>query len=163
MMDPYLGYRRLSKGWESDSLARLHPCILLGPGKALTRDLVERKHITHVINCAFDEDSPEWFRRDFPDNYYCIRALDSRTAYIPSWYAEFETVMDRYLKDPTSKVIYVHCQCGINRSAFLLLMYMCNRFKYNLNDMIKEIIVQRPCALTNTVFMNQVKQYFKKT
>jgi len=163
MVDQYLGYRRLSKGWQSDPLARLHPCILVGPGKALTRDLVERKNITHVINCAFDEDSPEWFRKDFPDNYYCLKALDNQNVNIFQWYNEFESIMDKCLKDNNSKVIYVHCQCGINRSAYLTLIYMCKKFKYKPEAMIKEIIIQRPCALANPAFMKQVIEYFKKT
>jgi len=163
MVDQYLGYRRLSKGWQSDPIARLHPCILFGPGKALTREFVQKKNITHVVNCAFDENSPEWFRKEFPDNYHCLNAVDNEKVNILQWYTEFESIMDKYLRATDSKVVYVHCQCGMNRSGFLLLTYMCNRFKYSVEGMIKEILIQRPCALANPVFMKQVIQYFKKT
>ena len=63
-----------------------------------------------------------------------------------------------FLRDTDCKNIYVHCQCGINRSGFLCLNFMVKRLNIPLNDAIKCILKQRPCALTNASFRNQVIQ-----
>jgi len=149
-------------GWESDPPAMIHPNILFGKGDALTLQFVTDKRITHVINCAQEEDSPAWFRKAFPQNYICLDAIDSLNADITSWYPEFSTAMNRFLHDKDSQVIYVHCQCGINRSGFLIVLYACLRFGFPLVSTVQSIIKQRPCALTNPAFRLQVAEYIKK-
>lgn len=154
-------YRRASKGWQIDSPAKVHPAILFGSGKDLTPDFVKKHNITHVINCAFNDDSPKWFRENFSINYFCIEAEDSTELDIRQWFSLFELTMDKYLKHPDSKVVYVHCQCGINRSGFLTLMYICKHFGYTFEGSVKNILMQRPCALTNSSYFKQSRDYIK--
>jgi len=158
----YLLNRDHSNGWIKDPPATIHPNIIFGSGMMLTEDFVSKKKITHVINCAQDKDSPSWFKEAFPKNYACIDAVDSINVDITLWYPEFSSRMTHFLKDKDSQVIFVHCQCGINRSGFLLLMYVCLNFDFNLTDTVKSIIKQRPCALTNPTFRIQVAEYIKK-
>lgn len=162
MVDRWLGYRRHSKGYDKDPTAIVHPRILFGAGEFLTPEFVKTHNITHVINCAYNEDSPKWFRHTFPEKYHCIGADDSLNANILSWYPEFKFVMDTFLKEPDSKKVYVHCQCGINRSGFLTLLYICLVFGYDVDSAIRMILKQRPCALTNPVYMKQTVEYIKK-
>jgi protein-tyrosine phosphatase len=161
-MDYFLGYRRFSIGWKNDPPARIYTNILFGPGHYLTPEFVRKHSITHVINCAFEEHSPFWFRRDFPSKYHCIQAEDSEHVDITKWYPEFEAYMNRFLQEPNSKTIYVHCQCGINRSGFLCLLYACKKFNYSFDQSAKNILIQRPCALLNPAFKRQCKEYIKK-
>ena len=161
MVDPWMVYRRSSRGWQIDPPAKVHPSILFGSGKDLTPIFVKKHNITHVINCAFDDDSPEWFRDEHPFNYFCIEAEDTLTSDIRKWFPLFESIMDKYLKHPDSKVIYVHCQCGINRSGFLTLMYICKHFRYTFEGTVKNILMQRPCALTNPTYFKQTREYIK--
>jgi protein-tyrosine phosphatase len=161
MVDPWMTYRRASKGWQTDPPAKVHPAILFGCGESLTPLFVKKHNITHVINCAFNDDSPEWFRHEFPFNYFCINAEDSTSSDIRKWFPLFEYVMSKYLKYPDSKVIYVHCQCGINRSGFLTLMYICKHFGYTFEASVKNILMQRPCALTNPTYFRQCQDYIK--
>ncbi len=156
-----MGYRRFSLGWERDRIAKVHPCIMFGPGKTLTSEFAIKNNITHVINCAFDEHCPSWFKNSNADKYLCLNAVDNVQSNILQWYPLFESTMDKYLKDPTSKTIYVHCQCGINRSGFLVLIYICKKFKYSFEIAVKTILSQRPCALTNPSYMEQSKRYIK--
>jgi len=160
-MDRFTGIRRHAKGWNIEPPARIHTNIIFGPGKDLTPENVKKYNITHVINCAFDQDSPSWFRNQFPEKYACLNAQDSLNVDICQWYKTFEEVMDKFRTEPTSKTIYVHCQCGINRSGFLTLMYMCKKFQYPFDTVVNSILRQRPSALTNPSFMKQVKEFLQ--
>jgi hypothetical protein len=117
---------------------------------------VKKYEITHVINCAEDSDSPTWWRKSHPDKYYHIEAQDSLHSNILKWYPEFKAILKLYLQDPSSMTIFVHCQCGINRSAFLSFMYVCDVFKFPLKYTEVSVIKQRPCMMTNTEFRKQV-------
>lgn len=150
------GFRRKSKGWEQDPPAYIHSRILFGSGMALTKEFVRKHNITHVINCASDEDSPEWFKTTFPSNYKCLNAVDSLNANILDWYIEFEKTIHSFLREENSQNVYVHCQCGINRSGYLCLAFMCKRLNTDYNTGVKTILSQRPCALTNSTYKLQV-------
>jgi len=135
---------------------------MFASGEQLTPRFALNNNITHVINCAFDEDSPEWFRQSNPERYYCLKAVDSLEVDITDKFAEFEEVLNKFIQDTDSKMIYVHCQCGINRSGFLSLLYGCKKFGYSYDDMVKTILKQRPCALTNPTFKYNCFQFVKK-
>ena len=160
-MDYFDKYRKFSKGWRDDPPAKIYTNILFGPGHHLTPEFRNKHSITHVINCAFDEYSPIWFRNEFPNNYYCIQAEDSEHVDITKWFPEFEHCMNDFLQQPDVKTIYVHCQCGINRSAFLCLVYACKKFKYTFDEAAKNILLQRPCALSNQLFKRQCRYYIE--
>lgn len=152
-------YSRNSRGWYSDPIAIVHPRIYLGSAFNVTEETFRLNKITHVINCAGPEFNLKWMDED---KYKCIAAQDSITFDITSVYPLFESIMNRFLADPTCKNIYVHCQCGINRSAFLVLMYMCIKFQYKMDYMAKHILIQRPCCFRNPSFRKQVTEYIKK-
>jgi hypothetical protein len=159
-MDEFASYRRRSVGWMRDSPAYIHPRIMFGAGgSVLTPELVRKYNITHIINCGFEDDSPGWFKTKFPNNYTCLNAVDSLDANILFWYPVFEKAMREFLGDHGSKTVYVHCQCGINRSGFLSLLYACTRLKYDFVEVVNSILTQRPCALTNQSYFRQVKEY----
>ena len=151
----------MSRGWQVDPPARIHTNILFGPGMYLNPGFVRAHNITHVVNCAFDKDSPTWFRAKYPSNYECIEALDSQDENIMKWYPKFEQTMNTFLRSPGSHNIYVHCQCGINRSGFLALMFVCKKFGYPVDLMTTAILKQRPCALTNPEYKRQVKSHLE--
>lgn len=160
-MDPFPHFRRLSRGFMKDGPARVHPNILFGAGCMLTPEFVNKHEITHIINCASDCDSPEWIPESFGNNYICLHAIDSFESDITLWYDSFESTMSSFLRASDCKTVYIHCQAGINRSAFLTLLYCCYRLHYNFEMTCKSILVQRPCAFTNYVYYNQVKTYIK--
>ena len=151
----------MSRGWQKDPPARIHSNILFGPGMYLTPGFVKHNNITHVVNCAFDKDSPVWFRTKYENNYACIEALDSADENILKWYPIFEQIMNTFLRSPESRNIYVHCQCGINRSGFLALMFVCKKFGYSFDIATTAILKQRPCALTNPSYKLQVKSHLE--
>jgi hypothetical protein len=152
-------YRRRSKGWERDPPAYIHSRILFGAGMSLTPEFAEKHQITHVINCAFDAASPEWFKRRYPNNYICLDAVDSIDANILDWYPAFEKTMHSFLRHEGSKNVFVHCQCGMNRSGFLCLAFMCKRLNVDFHTGVAMILTQRPSALTNSTYMNQLYRF----
>jgi len=151
-----------SRGYNVDPPALIHPNILIGSGEMLTPAFMKKYEITHVINCAQESDSPSWFKEEHPKNYYCIDAIDSPHENILKWYPKFKAILKLYLQDPSSKKIYVHCQRGINRSVFLSLMYVCQVFKFPFTKTEFSIMRQRPCAMTNMIFRQQVFEALSK-
>jgi len=145
-----------SKGYRDDPPALIHPNILVGAGEMLTPAFVKKHEITHVINCAQEVDSPSWFKERYPEKYYCVDAIDSHHVNILKWYPNFKAILKIFLQATDSKKIFVHCQCGINRSIFLALMYVCQEFKFPFEKTEFAVLRQRPCAMTNIKFRQQV-------
>ena len=161
-MDPFLGYRRNSRGPCVDPPAKVHPKIMFGPGFYLTDEFIIKNNISHIINCADDSVLPSNIKYRFEDKYVVLNAIDSATVNITDWYPLFEAKMNEFLRDSSSKVIYVNCQMGMNRSGFLLTLYACMKFGYPYESVTRAILLQRPCALMNPVFHEQVQEYIKK-
>jgi protein-tyrosine phosphatase len=132
-----------------------HPRILVGSGFALTPPFAVKYKISHVINCAFDDASPVWFKKSCPDKYVCLNAIDSEQVNILDWYPAFEQAMQRFLREGDG-VVYVHCQMGMNRSAYLALAYVCKNFHWDVNHVIQYMKAQRPIVFHNKRFMEQV-------
>lgn len=153
-------YSRNSRGWFSDPIAILHPRIYLGSAFNITEETFKFYEITHAVNCASPEYNLTWMTN--PNRYKCLNAEDTLDFDITSMYPLFESIMNKFLADPECKNIYVHCQCGINRSAFLILMYMCIKFRYKMDFTVKNVLLQRPCCFKNPSFRKQVTEYIKK-
>jgi hypothetical protein len=139
-----------------------YPRILIGAGSQLTPNFIKTYRITHVINCAFNEASPAWFRTTFPSKYACINAPDSESANILDWYPEFEQVMYSFLQDGDG-TIFIHCQMGINRSAYLAIAYVCKQFHLDFEMMVKNVKAQRPCVCQNKAYMEQVSIFTRES
>jgi hypothetical protein len=135
--------------------AYFHSRVLVGPGAFLTKRFVYERGISHVINCAGPEDSPAWFQKENPTRYACIHALDTPHHNILGWYPLFEHTLQRFLRETSGGVVYVHCQAGINRSGFLALIYVCTRFHMDGLTMLEAFKRQRPCLFQNGVYRNQ--------
>jgi len=143
-------------GWANEPPAKIHPRILFGPGIYLSPGFVKMHNITHVINCAFDKDSPSWFREKHPEKYMCLEAIDGLDQDIMEWYPYFEETINKYLEESGSRTIYIHCQCGINRSGFMALLFACRKFGFPFETLRRIILKQRPCPLSNKSFEKQV-------
>lgn len=132
--------------------------ILVGAGPMLTPAFARKYNITHVINCADESACPPWFRKTNPKKYKCLNAIDSPFTNILSWYPLFEATLHQFLKEGTGNV-FVHCQCGINRSGFLALTYVCKNFGLAMQQLMEATRRQRPILFQNTVFMSQVEEF----
>ena len=161
-MDPFLVYRRNSKGPFVDPPAKVHPRILFGPGIYLTNEFMEKHLITHVINCASNNIVSEYIQEKLNDKYVTLNAIDSHDVNITNWFEIFKENMDSFLKDSSCEVVYVNCHAGMNRSGFLTLLYICLKFGYDYRIAKRAILLQRPCALENSTFDKQVQEYIKK-
>ena len=142
----------------SEPPAWFYPRILVGAGEMLTPSFFRRYSITHVINCAFPMHSPEWFRKAYPGRYVCLNAVDAADVNILTWYQAFEETLSRFLREGNGTV-FVHCQCGINRSAFLTLTYVVQKFGMPYEKLMVSLKRQRPCMFTNQVFRKQTEEF----
>ena len=145
----------------SDTPAWVYPNICLGAGASLTPFFVNTHRVTHVINCAFSEDSPGWFRQRYPSRYAQLDAHDSTQVKILDWYPQFEAALRSFLRAPNA-IVFVHCQAGINRSAFLLLYYMCKNFGLDFPMLLSAVRKQRPQICSNPAFMKEVMEALPK-
>jgi len=162
MEDVWERYRRNSKGWEKDPIAKVHTRIYMGSAISIDVSTFQQYEITHVVNCAQNSASNKWFYNEFPSRHACIGAIDNINEDITKWYSDFESTMNKFLADENCKNIYVHCYCGVNRSGFLLLMYLSIKFGMSPKVVATNILSQRPCALTNSSFRVQAIEYIKK-
>jgi hypothetical protein len=150
-------HRKRSRGYEYDPVANAFPRIWIGDGNRLTKQFMSSFNITHVLNCADDAACPSRIKSTLtPDRYTCLDAVDSLHVNIFKWYPKFKTAMDTYLRDPSCKGVYVHCQAGMNRSAFLAAAYIMRTFGVSFADCIQRIVSQRPCVMTNPAFQSQL-------
>lgn len=167
-MDPVLCWfsktlkqsRNRSQGWIKDPVALPFPRIYVGDGLRLTPTFMEHMDITHVINCA-DESACSVDLSD--DKYTCLNAIDDIRANIFEWYPQFKQTLDKFLRDPTCKNVYIHCQCGMNRSAFLAAAYIIKTFRVSFEQCILKIVNERPCVMTNPSFQKQLIDFAKKS
>ena len=132
--------------------------ILVGAGPMLTPGFARKYNITHVINCADESACPTWWKTSYPQRYKCLNAIDSPLANILNWYPAFEATLHAFLKQGTG-TIFVHCQCGINRSAFLALTYVCKNFGLPIDPLMESTKRQRTIMFQNAVFMKQVNEF----
>jgi dual specificity phosphatase 12 len=151
-------HRSNSRGFHLDRHAIVFPRILLGPACYLNPVFVNTHNITHIVNCADDQTCPTWAKRWVGDkNYACINAVDHvEYQILDHCYDYFSHAMDTFLRDPTCKNIYVHCQAGMNRSACLVLAYVCQKFRISMEFLVESTARQRPCILTNPGFQKQL-------
>lgn len=159
--DRLVHVRGRSQGYKHDGIACIYPGIYIGAGCQFTREIAARGNFTHVINCAFPEDGPEWFQKEHKDRYIMLGAIDSPTVSILTWYPAFEAAMLRFMRDPECKNIFVHCQCGINRSSYLALAFIIDHFHIDMFIAAYNLIIQRPCVLTNRAFWDQISAFEK--
>jgi len=136
--------------------AWVYPRILLGAGYQLTPMFVSKYRITHVVNCAFADDCPEWWRKRHPGNYAELHAIDSVAVRILDWYPEFENWMKLFLRS-TNGTVFVHCKAGINRSAFLVMAFVCKNSGIDFRTLLSAVRKQRPIVCENSAFMRQVE------
>jgi|APCry1669189034_1035192.scaffolds.fasta_scaffold183138_2 hypothetical protein len=152
-----------SRGYLGDPPVFLFPRILVGSGETLSRSFLDRYGITHIVNCASEEACPPAIRNLMgPARYRTIDAIDGNVNIFQRWYPAFKDAMDTFLKDPTCRTVFVHCQAGVNRSVTLAVGYVSRTFGVPLSAIVNRIVSVRPCALQNPHFKRQVYDFVKK-
>ena len=153
-------YHTRSRGPVYDPIAHVFDRILLGPGLHMTPRFMRIYSITHIANCADKTACPIWAKRHLGSRYICLGAEDNeQTELLRDFYPQFEAFMDRALRDPACRNVYVHCQAGINRSATLAIAYVYRRFGIPLLKLVESVARQRPCILTNPAFQRQLLEF----
>jgi hypothetical protein len=140
-MDPdqnIINLRYGTQGYKYDPPAYFHPCILVGAGEFLTPEFLDNHEITHVINCAFDEYSPIWFRETFPKNYICLEAYDNEETNILDWYPKFKEYMSLFLSSKNSHYYNINEKALYNAINIACLNDLINSLPNGLNTIVGE-------------------------
>jgi len=153
-------YRTRSRGPVYDPIARVFDRILLGPGGHMTPRFMRIYSVTHIANCADETACPLWAKRHLGSRYTCMGAEDTeQTEILRDFYPQFEAFMDKALREPHCRNVYVHCHAGMNRSAALAIAYVHRRFGIPMMKLIESVARQRACILTNSAFQRQLLEF----
>jgi protein-tyrosine phosphatase len=120
----------------------------------LTPAFVELNHITHVLNCAYDDIVLPWIKSKL--NYTCLHMDDSMNESVVKYLSYAEPVLDAWLRDPKCRTVFIHCQAGVNRSATIACAYASKKLRIPVQEVMNTLLKQRPCAFTNSSFVNQL-------
>jgi protein-tyrosine phosphatase len=122
---------------------------------ARSRELLEERGITHILNCA--EEVPCFFRRDFL--YLHLEMTDPDAAFI-EYIAELCTFIDRGLAEGA---VLIHCRMGQSRSPSAIIAYL----RYTgltisqCIDLIRKAVQRdRDFIEPSEVFLEQIEDYF---
>jgi len=58
--------------------------------------------------------------------------------------------------------ILIHCICGISRSVTLIIVYLINKYNYNVINALQFIQKKRPIANPNSFFIHQLLLYYNQ-
>lgn len=63
----------------------------------------------------------------------------------------------KFFLQSSNGTVYVHCKAGINRSAFLVMAFVCKNSGIDFKTLLNSVRRQRPIVCQNSAFMKQVE------
>lgn len=127
-----------------------------GMAEAADVDFLKSKGITHILNCA-DETARGWVTP--AHRYLQLNAMDLEGySMIDRHWAEVSAFLDDALE--SGGKVLVHCHMGMNRSVTMALAYLFNRFRIDILSLAEFIGRNRPGALTNDTFIQQLVEWY---
>ncbi|XP_005999735.1 dual specificity protein phosphatase 19a [Latimeria chalumnae] len=113
-----------------------------------------KKHtISHILNLAYGVENA--FPIDF--TYKSISILDLPETDIVSYFQEcFEFIEEAKVQD---KVVLVHCNAGVSRSASVVIGYLMYTDRLAFREAYSVVKGARPAVCPNPGFMEQLKKY----
>ncbi|EKE41809.1 hypothetical protein ENUP19_0248G0081 [Entamoeba nuttalli] len=100
-----------------------------------------------------------------------IHELDGYNLFIPIEDSPTENIMeflqtallfiDENIK--RSRAVLVHCECGVSRSASVVIAYMMKKYNMNYENALRFVSSKRKCVFPNRGFEQQLLQFEKTT
>jgi protein-tyrosine phosphatase len=138
----------------NDSCQEIIPSVFLGNiSTAYNKEKLKELGITHIINTVIGV-SPA-FPNDF--QYLHIELRDHTYEDIKTHFDKINKYIDNVLNN--NGKIYIHCLCGISRSATIVSAYLMYKNNLSRNDAIDFIKSKRPIVNPNNGFKEQLDNY----
>ena len=114
---------------------------------ATLKEALKEKGITHILMVGYY--LKEIYPKDF--TYMNIEVDDDEHEDIFKYFYTSINLIEK------SKIVYVHCQAGISRSASFVIAYVMFHFKYKLKKAFDYVQERRQIICPNEGFMMQLK------
>lgn len=121
---------------------------------ACNYDELKSLKVTHILNVVAGV--LPMFPNDF--TYKNIDICDTPTVPISNYFEECVKFITDAIKG--GGCVYVHCMCGISRSATMIAAYLISQ-GYTDEQATKLIKEKRPCTNPNKGFRRQLKKYYE--
>lgn len=111
--------------------------------------------VTHVITAILGVSPP--FPKEF--TYLNIPVMDVETEDITPYLRNATEFIDKALHQGGK--VFVHCMCGVSRSATVVAAWLMTRKHWNVDDTIREMRSRRGCINPNRGFREQLEKFAK--
>jgi len=109
--------------------------------------------ITHIVTAVVGVG--EMFPDDF--KYQLVDICDTKTTFVYPYLDECVRFIDNAIENGGKA--FVHCMCGISRSATIIAAYLIYKYKYTVDEAIEKIKQCRDCVKPNDGFRHQLTIY----
>jgi len=123
---------------------------------ACNKEELKKIGITHVLTAILGAKAP--FPKDFVYKNVSIRDMEAEDIY--PHLKESVNFIDTAIGGGGK--VYVHCICGVSRSATLVAAYLMKKGELTASGAIKQIHQIRNCVDPNPTFRKQLKDYEAK-
>lgn len=139
----------------SDEPEEVIPGLYIGHlGSATNARVREQLKISHVVNVS-------GLSYPYPITQQCLTLPVPDVPYfdIRSIFAETNAFIHRALSSSSNNRVLIHCQCGISRSATVLIAYLMAHWKMSLMESFSLVKWCRPCVQPNWGFRHFLRLY----
>jgi protein-tyrosine phosphatase len=121
---------------------------------ACNKEYLTKMEFTHVVTAILGVDAM------FPDTftYLNLPLRDLRQENIYQVFEKSSEFIKNALKNENGKV-YVHCVCGVSRSATLIAAYLIKEYGFSTDQAVEYMQSKRGCVAPNSGFRDQLKRY----
>lgn len=111
--------------------------------------------ITHVIGCVLGLDPPQLDNLHY--KMFPVRDIEAQN--MIQYFDEANAYIDTVLAENDENKIYLHCICGVSRSATLLGAYLMHKMDWDAKTAIQFIQSKRPMVNPNDGFRQQLDNF----
>lgn len=139
--------------------------LLLGDiNSANNVDMLDDKHVGHVISCLSDKKYHTTLVHQWSDMLQIditnIVIRDSEDEDISKYFHMVSSIIDDNMENGI--ITLVHCMAGISRSASLVIAFIMRSRGIGYDDAFNEVRRLRKCIDPNDGFVRQLRTYEKK-
>ena len=136
---------------KSNNISKITDKIYLGDEEGANDfDFLKTEQIHHVLSLI---ETPPKYPDDMNINLMHINIEDSIAININSYIIKTIDFIDKADK------IYVHCSCGINRSAAIIIGYLMWKTHSNYDEVFDYVKKKRECIELNNLFIMQLHKF----
>lgn len=122
---------------------------------AFNKDELQKRGITHIISCILGVNPV--FETDF--EYKNIHLRDIPSENIDVYFNECNAYLDQIFEEDENNKVFIHCICGVSRSATILTAYLMRKNNWSRDETIEYLQSKRSVVDPNDGFRKQLSIY----